>query len=278
MVALGVAFLSYTSYVNFVVNYMPGQRAEGFGWYENPNDLAIILVSVIPLLLLLANQASFWLGKLLFLAVAAMYAGNILFTASRNGLLGLSVAGFLCAFFSNTIPRVIRMALIVALGVAVIVVGGANVLQRKGVTGLRGDDSSEDRIIQWKAAGRMVMSRPLLGVGPGEFTTYAVEYGGIRGLVPHNTIIQVFAETGVIGGLFFVLFGFTSVLEAFRYIRSRKDVTDPGMCFLFVAFALVGFWVCAFFSNRYEFYILYVLVALMSAIKTNILSGDQSGA
>jgi hypothetical protein len=32
--------------------------------------------------------------------------------------------------------------------------------------------------------------------------------------------------------------------------------------------------VCAFFSNRYQFYILYVLVALLVAVKTNVMEAD----
>jgi len=56
-IVLAIVYLSYYSISSFVVGYLPGVRAAGFGWYENPNDIAIILVTAIPLALLVANTA-----------------------------------------------------------------------------------------------------------------------------------------------------------------------------------------------------------------------------
>ena len=278
IIGLSVAYLSFYSYSLFIVNYIPGQRAAGFGWYENPNDLAIILVSVIPLLLLVSNQLQFWIGKSFFIILAAAYAGNILFTASRNGLLGLTGAGLLSIYFSRVIPRTIRVLLIVILSAGVLGIGIVNVMHREdGVAGLRGDGSSEDRIIQWKAAARMVVAHPLLGVGPGEFLSNAADFGGVRGLEPHNTIVQVFAETGIFAGTFFLLFGLFPVFKTLGTMKYER-LSSSRMALIFVNISLTGFWICAFFSNRYQFYILYVLVALSMAINENIIKNELSDA
>jgi O-antigen ligase len=273
-VIAGIFYLAYFSYSRFIINYIPGTRAGGFGWYENPNDLAIILISVVPLTLLLANSARTAVVKYSFALITAFFAFDILFTGSRGGLLGLAAVGALSLLVSAKMPTIVRTALICLFG-AVATVGMTNVLSR-GVSGLRGDDSAEDRITQWKAGFRMLMDNPLFGVGRDEFASRVGEYGGVRGLAPHNTIVQVFGETGIIGGVFFTLFCFyplwfnRELSRNPRYSRASSSVRF----YRFVSIALGGFWVCAFFSNRYQFYILYVLVALLVAVKTNVMEAD----
>jgi len=100
-IVLAVVYLSYYSISSFVVGYLPGVRAAGFGWYENPNDIAI----AIPLALLVANTAKAMPTRILFMAIAAMFAFNIMFTGSRNGMLGLLAVGALSIYFSERVPK-----------------------------------------------------------------------------------------------------------------------------------------------------------------------------
>jgi hypothetical protein len=46
-----------------------------------------------PLALLVANTAKAMPTRILFMAIAGMFAFNILFTGSRNGMLGLLAVG-----------------------------------------------------------------------------------------------------------------------------------------------------------------------------------------
>lgn len=267
-IVFGIVYLSYFSFYQYVQNYVPGMRVGAFGWYENPNDLAIILVSCIPLCLLLAESRKH-IVKILFLCIAGMFAFNVLFTGSRNGLLGLVVSGGIGLALTRGFPRVIKGLLFILLIVAMLTIGLRGVLSRADLGGaISGDDSSEHRIEQWYAAARMLKDYPLLGVGPGEFTTFVVEYGGIKGLAPHNTLVQVFAETGIVGGSFFFLFSF---YPFYLYRRWRKLHATyqyhPAVPFLLTA--MFGFWVCAIFSNRYHFYILYVMTALFVAAQNS---------
>ena len=66
---------------------------EIFNLWLRPNDIAIILVTAIPLALLVANTAKAMPTRILFMAIAGMFAFNILFTGSRNGMLGLLAVG-----------------------------------------------------------------------------------------------------------------------------------------------------------------------------------------
>jgi O-antigen ligase len=259
-----------------VVGYLPGMRAEGFGWYENSNDIAIILVTAIPLALLVANTAKAMPTRILFMAIAAMFAFNIMFTGSRNGMLGLLAVGALSIYFSERVPKLIRTLLFVGLVIGVFTVGIASILGRSDLvdTGLTGDDSSENRIEQWKVGLSMLKHHPILGVGPGEFTTYEKDYGGVQGLQPHNTLLQVFAESGLLGGISFALMAFYPFVYLKKLLKFSKNtkIATPVMFYKLICASLAGFWVCAFFSNRYQFYILYVIIALSQAVKFNIIN------
>jgi len=265
-----ISYLGYYSIEKFIVSYAPGVRASGFGWYENPNDLAIILVSVIPFVMLMFNLSDSGFIRLLFLLTAGIFSFIILFTGSRNGLLGLAIVGILSIKTSDKIKGVLKPLFTIILIFFMASIGIKGVLSRQdAVSGLRGDDSAESRIIQWKAGWRMLLSNPLFGVAPGQFRENAADYGGIRGLDPHNTFVQVYSETGVLGGLFFTFFSFFSFWGAVKIIKqSREKSKDHRMIILrFLCISLIGFWVCAFFSNRYQFYILYVIVALLVAVQ-----------
>ena len=276
-IILAIGYLVYFSLLHFVVDFEPGMRAAGFGWYENSNDLAVIIISVIPLAYMLFETERNAILKLLFLCITCSFAFNILFTGSRNGLLGLCTVGALSLIFSRKSKKV-RVTLAVLLAFAIVGIGLANVLLRQDLSGLSGDDSSENRIEQWHAAARMVKAHPFLGVGPFEAAGEMRNYGGIRGLAIHNTIIQAFAETGIPGGILFVLFSLGPLFHFFRNFKSYISCKDMTMVYYkYCCIALAGFWVCAIFGNRIMGYQLYVLVALITAA-TNLMQVNEPEA
>lgn len=273
MILAGISYLSYYSISNLAVDALIGRRASGFGWFENPNDLSLILVSVIPLAILMANLSKKFLIKLFFLIIAGIFSYNILFSGSRGGLLGLMTVGFSSLFFAEKLPKLSRFVLVVLLIGAIAGIGITSVLNRSDhVTGLRGDDSAENRIVQWKAGMRMIADRPLFGVGRGEFESTVREYGGVGGLSPHNTIIQVFAETGIPAGIFFLLFSIFPLKTLWKKFKNTDQLGDStiSLIYRYLWISLLGFWICAFFGNRYQEYILFVIIALIAAVKGNI--------
>jgi O-antigen ligase len=163
---------------------------------------------------------------------------------------------------------------------SVTTVGVATVMGRADLGGqMVGDASSENRLVQWRACVVMMLKNPVLGVGPGESAYVMRDYGGIQGLAPHNTLLQVFAETGIPGGIFFFLFACYPIWVAMKKLKNRRDsVHDPAWSiYKYLTIALLGFWACAIFSNRVQFAILYVLIALMVALEENILNKEFTG-
>jgi len=276
MIVSALIYLSYYSTHDYITNYYPGYRAKGFGWYEEANDISLILTCALPLALCLADLSRTILVKYLFVSVAAVFAFNILICGSRNGLLGLVSVGGLGIIFMKRISRPVRIGVLALLVVSIVGFGIANVLSRSDIqgSGLTGDASSESRIVQWKACIRMTLHHPLLGVGPNESRFNMVDFGGVRGLMPHNTLVQVFAETGIPGGLFFVMCTIYPLWEAWKFFKvkeNRESAEQSVTIYKYLVIALAGFWICAFFSNRVYFKILYVLVALITALNENIL-------
>lgn len=273
MIVIAVAYLSYYSLTKFVVNFQLGGRAGGFGWYENPNDLSLILVCTIPLAMLLAESTKGGFRRLPFYFLAGMFFLNVLFTGSRSGLLAVILVSTMSIYFTGASSKLLKSAILIILLFSIIGTGLSVVLGRGDLKGLLGDDSSENRLIQWEAGFRMVKANPFFGVGPDGFEQVATDYQGIGGLAPHNTLLQVFAETGIPGGCFFVMFACYPLLVSWSYIKKNWRHTNKSAAQIYHQYlfaALCGFWVCAFFSNRYKSYILYVLIALLVAVNESI--------
>ena len=77
-----------------------------------------------------------------------------------------------------------------------------------GLVQLNADEVGPSRAQLWTAAAKMILDRPVLGVGPG---TYRLRYAGYIGLGPdavethsNNLYLQLAAETGVLGLLAFL--------------------------------------------------------------------------
>jgi O-antigen ligase len=267
MIILPILYLSFYSLSSFVIDYKPGVRAVGVGWFDNPNDLACILVSTIPLCLLVSENYSNIIIRYIMIVSAGLLSFNVLFTASRGGILGLL---FVCAsglFMSAKISKFLKIIITGLLVVAVVGIGLENVTDRGLEGNLTNDDSATDRIIQWHAGKRMILAHPFFGVGPDQFEDYAADYGGVPRLAPHNTIVLIFAETGIIGGYFFLIFAFKQLKNSIANLK--QDYMDSGIkgdsliATKYISIAIIGFWICAFFGNRDRDYILYILVALL---------------
>ncbi len=279
-IVFGIVYLSYYSISKFILFYQAGVRAGGYGWYEGANDIAIILVSVIPLVFCLSHFCKHKLLKYALLCLVAFFTFNLLFTGSRNGLLGLGCVGILSLLLLKSLPGFLRSVLLILLFVAIVTTGIHNVMGRGDIgTGLVGDSSSEDRLVQWSAGVRMLFAKPLFGVGPEQFASAVGEFGGVPNLAAHNTFIQIFAENGVLAGISFCLFIFMPLLFNIKLLKRKQVNSDKEWAvesYQYVSIALIGFLVCALFSNRNQFYILFVLVGLLVAIKENMLFFNES--
>jgi O-antigen ligase len=186
----------------------------------SPGLLVAIAVatSITAVLCLYALTASGSRGALLGAAAAALAMLLVLLRHPWRWM-GLAALGvFLLIAFNQTdlIPAAIRNQL-------------AALVEDYGSLDVRGAHitpltfSTIERLAHWQAAVRMTESAPWLGVG---FGNYAAAYPEFRLMVwenalghAHNYYLNIFAETGAIGLLAYLVFWATVILMTWRAAR-----------------------------------------------------------
>ena len=228
-----------------------GLRAETTGIFGDPNDLAATIAPGLGLILYRFFSTRVSINHL-FLAGgigATVYA--IILTQSRGGFLALAalVVGYLMVRYG--VRGLVTGGLIMAL--AFVSIGG-----RMTEYDLE-EESAASRWEFWHEGFQMLKSYPVLGVGKGNFG----EFNG--GRAPHNSFVQVFGETGLVGWFFFV----GLIYAAFRGRRSLVAVAlrhsgagARGSPLVGTRIALMAYLVGIFFLTRAFIPVTYVYLAL----------------
>lgn len=153
------------------------------------------------------------MAKVRWLAVATVIGLGLLFTLSRMpiGLAGLAVAVLL---LSTTRPRVW-----IPIGVGAIIAFLAIPPLRDRMTNF-----DAGRMDVWYAGWRMFLDHPLLGVGPGQYMDYFAAYAdtpyGVAKATPHNSILYVAAESGILAAIAIAV----AIALTLRFLRSRNPL------------------------------------------------------
>lgn len=199
---------------------------------------------------------------------AASLVGILTLTRNRGGVVGLAAAGVaLLALAPSWRTRALAvLALAAALALPLSHQEYRGRFEELWAGGVRSGSAGE-RLDLWDTAGRMVRDHPWSGVGPGNFPSRVQLYRpDLARLGAHNTVIAMFAETGVIGGtLFVLLFGSGLVLAA------RTAWLDDGWratAAMAVGGALVGYLGAGMFVGRQTQIVAYVLLGAVVALRS----------
>jgi len=235
------------------------KRIRGTGIFDDPNDLAMSLVVVLPFLFSTVLSGGSGVTKRLLATGAIGVIGYaFVLTQSRGGFVGLAALSAVYAYR--------RFGRITAVVVGIAVVAG---MLATGPSRFRQMDTAESsaqgRIQSWSAGLQMFKSKPVLGVGYGGFGDY-------NRLTAHNSYIHAFAELGTVGGYFFVgiCYFFLIATSAIRDVagasRSRlaRDILASG----------VGVMACALFLSRLYSPVFHVPLVL-GAARVAITPGEH---
>lgn len=99
----------------------------------------------------------------------------------------------------------------------------------------RGSESVSERIDLWRAALEFIASRPLLGVGPGQFGLQTYPMGAAH---PHNFPLQMLAEYGVVAGAAGIALTIILLIMSIKVIRNGST-PGPDMTGKCIAGALI---------------------------------------
>jgi O-antigen ligase len=285
--------------VEVVFSTASGRRQAGLTY--DPNDLAFLIGALLPLLLVRAPFVSNRLTRWVLYGVVILYLVAAVLTQSRGGMTGIaSMAIFLAwvgigqissrgDFVTGRSGRWVRIALVLCFGALSMLFMPHDAKQRLGTVFDISDDYnlvvSEDgsgRLAIWKRGLETLAERPW-GVGANVYGVADALAGG-RYMTAHNSLLQVFVELGVPGGLIFI----SMLVSTWRMngsvrkgILARKPTPErsellaltTGLRASMVAIVVAG----SFLSQAYGL-VLFVIIALSVAsamVSEAECSGDE---
>ncbi|MGD0660079.1 MAG: O-antigen ligase family protein [Syntrophorhabdales bacterium] len=268
---LKVACFSIAAYLAFSLlgGTLSGGRL-GVGKMFDPNDLAYLFVSFIPLNFLFLARGNRIYVRCVAVFNIAFGSLAVLMTGSRGGLIGLLVA-FIMLLFSKTrsVKFGYKVTFIVLCLALVWFKSGSIDFERLGTTFEPENDYNVTdefgRADLWKIGMRLMLTHPLTGVGASCFEMSVAQDRQDRGMIPryqtaHNSFVLIGAETGIIGFVLFILLNF----YAFR-IFSKVARNGPSEEMRRIAeMARIGFlgnFACSMFlSQSYSIYWVFFIV------------------
>ncbi len=223
--------------IRFWVTY--GGRADVIGGQGGEaNFLGAITVTVAPIAFGLFLTEPGRIRKAVVGGAAACYGLGILSCGSR----GAMVAFALCSAYwlAHTSRKAIALSLATAAFGAFLTVAPDSFWERMGtVLSPKGenpwvraeeDNSKGSRKVLWVLAIDIWKENPWFGIGPQQYTEISAEktefrgaYSGKRGLMTHNTWLQILSEYGMIG---FTVWTGAFVFSIFCFRRARKKLRD----------------------------------------------------
>lgn len=203
-------------------------RLQSLGNYNLSNSFALVLATAIPLVFALLEISKNFFIKILLLALIIAFIITAAYTKSRGGCLGLFSGIILYVFTSRgaLASKPIKVLIIAISMVAFVGYVVPTVLTRSDVGSYAGDDASgEDRLLAWQIAIEMFIDHPIAGVGWQKYIENVRDYGHDKKILSHNTILNVLAETGIIG---FYCFIWILYLIFKQLIQSRQKLISRG--------------------------------------------------
>lgn len=229
-------------------------RIRSVGTLADPNDLAQALLSMAPFLLAFRRPGSRLRNALLVWAPLAAILYGVGLTKSRGALIAILVLVFFALRH--------RLGRTLSMGLAAAAVMGLIGLGLTGGRSLSMDASSEGRVDAWAGGLQMLRGSPVWGVGFGEF-------GAVNGLAAHNSFVNCFSETGLVGYFLWLLLIALTMTETAALAKvDREDETggDLARWGRAMFLSLVVFLTAAFFLSRTYSSVLFLLLGLGAAL------------
>lgn len=235
-----------------------GARIKGSigGLFDNPNDLALHLVTMFPIALALSFGTRNILLKLVYLGIALLIVGGIVVTFSRGGFIALSIATSVLLWKLVRSSRWLLPPVAAALVVAFMLFAPGSYKTRLST---RDDDSAMARFDDFKRSVYVAVRHPVLGVGMDNYVLFSNS-----NKVSHNAYTQVAADMGAAALLFYILFLVTP-FKGLRRIERQSFENKSERRYYYAAAALqaslVGYMVASFFASVAYLWYIYYLVA-----------------
>lgn len=204
-----------------VMNRLSGAPSDSI----NPNGLAFIVVTTLPLMAILIGRSSKF-GALLSLTLVPVYLYVLVLTGSRSGFIVVVVALFAITWRAK--HRWVAIA--AATAFLAYVLGGLSGLQQDRFRSIVDSDVQGAATAQGRIDGvwrdfKVAMNRPVLGHGLGT-SAEAAANAGFRARPSHNLVTEVLQELGLVGLVIFLRFLWAAARGCLRALRETGAGSD----------------------------------------------------
>jgi O-antigen ligase len=241
-----------------------GYRAagRGTGIFGNTNDMALHLVTILPISVALMVGSKGAARKLLYGACAAMMISAIVLSYSRGAFIGMLIVFLFIAWKLGSSRRLeIVFAVLALAGVIVLLAPdkyGSRLLSIF-IPSLDAEGSADSRRGELFRSIYIALRHPLLGIGMGNYQP-EMSY---KGLVTHNSYTQVAAEMGMSALVCYVMFIVTPLKKLGQIARETFE-TRRDSRFYYLALglqaSLIAYLISSFFlSVAYVWYVYYLV-------------------
>ena len=193
------------------------RRFNAGSFLYDPNDLAMVLVMMLPLVLYLFSTSRHVM-RLLLLGVAFMCLYGVMLTSSRGGLVALLAVSSLILWRSS-LSRASKLTAVAIAMVVFVGLAGPDYWDRMQTISnptTEYDRTAGGRTEIWKTGLSILATRPW-GVGIGGFDIASGLTSG-NWVAPHSSFLQVGVELGVAGFVVFVLL-LSRTINELRQVR-----------------------------------------------------------
>lgn len=248
------------------------------GFFQNSGELAIQMLVFWPIAWAFAYSlkphiSKTWYWLLMLMPITAIMV--ILGASSRGGQLALVVQLVVMNYRTVFKPKVL-----ISCGIALVLLWTFLPEEQKDRFRTMGEDrTSQQRILYWENGIEMIKEHPFLGVGYFNFVPYFERYYSDdvlfnRAELPHNIIVQVGTDTGVIGLLIFIILIVSAFRKSknFRIHRCENNQKLIGIC---ANISLVGFLVAGQFVTVTYYPYLWIHLALLVSFQNSFINRSE---
>jgi putative inorganic carbon (HCO3(-)) transporter len=268
LLALVAGFVISISAINSYLagNFsVEGYRVEGAirfsGMFGSTNDMALFLVTLIPIAVALFCRTRNLVGKVVYAGAILLMLAGTLVTYSRGGFLGLLGMALVLAWKLGRRHRLAVVFMLVLCFGAFLALAPQNYGSRiASITksGASGEASAMERRALLVRSISVALHNPVFGVGMANFPI--VSY---HNLVTHNAYTQVASEMGLIALAVYLLIMFLPLKGLRRLERETLPQAHEQRAFYLAVglqAALVGYMVSSFFLSVAYGWTIYYLV------------------
>jgi O-antigen ligase len=279
--------------VNVISDYQSGifkigaaetntQRVAGSikGLFDNSNDLALHLVTIIPIVFVLGIEKKGMIRKAIYFPIALLMVAAVIITFSRGGFLGLIAMTLVLARKLSRRNKSAAMATIVLGVVFFLAVAPASYSGRlatifDSASDITGSSSQRTQVL--KRSILVALRYPIFGVGIGNF-----HHKSFQELGTHNAYTQVAAETGIAAMVCYIIL-LVHPLRKLRLMEREMYERNESSHYYYLAIglqaSLVGYMVSSFFAAvAYQWYIYYIVGYAITLRRVYYLAQVQKAA